>query len=99
LEVKHLWVWRLFRASHREEFTWRKIPIGRLNADQLWKQIGEHVISTQRFLSDAQEGNPLDVAKACPPDGLNKNMFNGWLCDKGCPVREACANLEGMMEF
>jgi hypothetical protein len=83
------------------------IPIRRMHADELWGKIGEHVMTLQGALTAAYDLALRDldqtkkdevlrsIAKETPPDGMNKQMFNGWLCREGCPVRDYCMGLEG----
>jgi len=95
-----LWIWRKFNGSRVPEYTFRKIPIRRIQPEPLWNLIGEHVLSLQGWLEEAETSNePLEVARKAPPDGMRKNMFGGWKCNEGCPVRAACNALEGLLEF
>ena len=112
VDVKEAFVWRTCRGGALPEAMYRKIPVRLLSEDELWRRIKGHVLSTVEYLEGArqiideyEEGSvEQDEAlkqhcNGVPLDGQEKNLFNGWLCREGCPMKELCFDMAGMMRF
>lgn len=110
--VRDLWVWRTYLGSQLPEKTFRKFYVRRLEPAALWCRIEEYVLGAQALMkrvvkltgehttfSDEYTEGVLKVAAVAPADGLDKDMFKGWLCREGCPFRDACFKIQGRLTF
>lgn len=114
MEIKHLWVWRTYRGSYKPEATFRKIPIQKVEKDQLWWELKPWVEGLlealkraneiyQNGLATGQDWKPAmaELLRPMPMDG--ENMFKGkdgsTKCTKWCAVKEQCFAIQGRMDF
>jgi hypothetical protein len=112
--ITHLWVWRLYRGAYDSTKAFRKIPIQKVERDDLWFELKPWVEETLALLQRANEIYQTGLIKGTDwkpaleqlvrTIGMEgENMFKGKdgsnKCTRYCPVKDLCFGIEGRMNF
>jgi hypothetical protein len=89
------WAWRIFSGSKNRAWTFLKVPVRLWDRAELAKRVmpwaNPLLVELERAYN--AKGNPEALATiidSTPPDGHDKQLFNGQMCSKYCEMRPHC---------